>query len=172
MEGTIVNRVAGSALEVFDLEDYYPKGNRMQVDMAQWLFDGFLLREKDFREQLKNHDWSQYQDAYVAVNCSTDAIVPAWASILVTVHLAPFAKKIVDGNLEDIDTALYHEILPTLDYQAYADKPVIIKGCSKKPVPMSAYLLAAQYLQPVAKSIMYGEACSAVPLYKKGKSAN
>jgi len=171
-EEAIINRVANSALEVFDLEDYYPKGNRMQVDIAQWLFEGFLLREKDFREQLKNHDWNQYQDAYVAVNCGTDAIVPAWASILVTVHLAPFAKKIVNGNLEDIDTALYQEILPTLDYRAYADKPVIIKGCSKKPVPMSAYLLATQYLQPVAKSIMYGEACSAVPLYKKGKSAN
>ena len=172
MEEAIINRVSGSALEVFDLEDYYPKGSRMQLDISQWLFEGFLLREKDFREQLKNHDWKQYQDAFVAVNCSTDAIIPAWASILVTVHLAPFAKKIVSGNLEDIDTALYHEILPTLDYKMFTDKPVIIKGCSKKPVPMSAYLLAAQYLQPVAKSIMYGEACSAVPLYKKGKTAN
>lgn len=171
-EEAIINRVANSALEVFDLEDYYPKGNRLQVDIAQWLFEGFLLREKDFREQLKNHDWKQYQDAYVAVHCSTDAIVPAWASILVTVHLSPFAKKIVDGTLESIDTALYQEILPTLDYTPYTDKPVIIKGCSKKPVPMSAYLLAAQYLQPVAKSIMYGEACSAVPLYKKAKAAN
>lgn len=172
MEGEIINRVAGSSLEVFDLEDYYPTGPRMQIDIAQWLFEGFLLREKDFREQLKNHDWSRYQDAYVAVHCSTDAIVPAWASILVTVHLAPFAKKIVDGTLEDIDTALYHEILPKLDYSGFIDKPVIIKGCSKKPVPMSAYLLATQLLQPLAKSIMYGEACSAVPLYKKGKTSN
>lgn len=171
-EEAIINRVANSALEVFDLEDYYPKGNRMQVDIAAWLFEGFLLREKDFREQLKNHDWAQYQDAFVAVHCSTDAIVPAWASILVTVHLAPFARKIVNGNLEDIDTALYQEILPTLDYSAYTDKPVIIKGCSKKPVPISAYLLATQHLQPIAKSIMYGEACSAVPLYKKPKNGN
>lgn len=172
MEEEIINRVAGSALEVFDLEDYYPKGSRIELDISQWLFEGFLLREKDFREQLKNHEWTQYQGAYVAVNCSTDAIIPAWASILVTVHLAPFAKKIVDGNLEDIDTALYQEILPTLDYSGFKDKPVIIKGCSKKPVPMSAYLLATQYLQPVAKSIMYGEACSAVPLYKKAKTGN
>jgi len=171
-EEAIINRVAGSALEVFDLEDYYPNGNRMQVDMAQWLFEGFLLREKDFRELLKNHDWRQYQNAFVAVNCSTDAIIPAWASILVTVQLAPFAKKIVHGNLEDIDTALYQEILPSLDYQSFSDKAVIIKGCSKKPVPMSAYLLATQYLQPLAKSIMYGEACSAVPLYKKPKTVN
>lgn len=172
MEEEIINRVAGSALEVFDLEDYYPKGNRVQLDIAQWLFEGFLLREKDFREQLKNHDWTQYQGAYVAVHCSTDAIVPAWASILVTVHLAPFAKKIVNGNLEAIDTALYQELLPALDYSVYEGKPVIIKGCSKKPVPMSAYLLATQYLQPIAKSIMYGEACSAVPLYKKPKTGN
>lgn len=172
MEEEIINRVAGSALEVFDLEDYYPKGSRIQLDIAQWLFEGFLLREKDFREQLKNHDWSQYRDAYVAVHCSTDAIVPAWASILVTVHLAPFARKIVNGDLEAIETALYQELLPTLDYSVYRDKPVIIKGCSKKPVPTSAYLLATQYLQPVAKSIMYGEACSAVPLYKKPKTGN
>lgn len=169
MEEEIINRVANSVLEVFDLEDYYPKGQRLQVDISQWLFEGFLLREKDFREALKNHDWSQYQDAYVAVNCSTDAIIPAWASILVTIQLAPFAKKVVNGSIEAIDIALYEAILPTLDYSLYKDKPVIIKGCSKKPVPVSAYLLAAQQLQPVAKSIMYGEACSAVPLYKKSK---
>jgi hypothetical protein len=163
----IVNRVAASKLEVFDLEDYYPKGKRIQLDISQWLEEGFLLREKDFREHLKQHDWAQYQDAYVAVFCSTDAIVPAWASILVTVYLSPFAKKIVNGTIENLDTALYQEILPGLDFSTYTDKPVIIKGCSQKPVPMNAYVLAAQLLQPVAKSIMYGEACSAVPLYKK-----
>lgn len=163
----IINRVANSVLEVFDLEDYYPKGNRVQIDISQWLLEGFLLKEKDFREHLQQHDWSQYQGQYVAIICSTDAIVPAWASILITLHLAPFAKKIVNGTFEDLETALYQEILPTIDYTIYENKPVIIKGCSKKPVPMSAYVLAAQYLQPFAKSIMYGEACSAVPLYKK-----
>ena len=163
----IVNRVANSVLEVFDLEDYYPKGPRFEIDIAQWLFEGFLLREKDFRESLKNHDWSQYQDVYVAVYCSTDAILPAWASVLVTMHLAPYAKRIVVGKMEDINSVLYEEILSKLDYAAYADKPVIIKGCMKKPVPMSAYVFAAQKLQAVAKSIMYGEACSAVPLYKR-----
>ena len=165
--GEIINRVANSVLEVFDLEDYYPKGNRVQIDISQWLFEGFILKEKDFREHLKNHDWSQYQDQFVAISCSTDAIVPAWASILVTLHLASFSKNIVNGSLEDLETALYQEILQTIDYSIYANRPVIIKGCSKKPVPMSAYVLAAQYLQPFAKSIMYGEACSAVPLYKK-----
>ena len=165
----IVNKVANSVLEVFDLEDYYPKGIRTQIDIAQWLVEGFLLREKDFREDLKKHDWSQYQDHYVAIHCSTDAIVPAWASILVAVHLAPFAKKIIDGNLEDMDASLYEELLPKIDYTVYKGKPVIIKGCSKKPVPTRAYILAAYYLQPFARSIMYGEACSAVPLYKAPK---
>ena len=132
MQEEIINRVAASALEVFDLEDYYIKGTRSQLDIAQWLFEGFLLKEKDFRQALKDHDWLQYQDQYVAVFCSTDAIVPAWALVLVSLHLAPFAKKVVHGSLEDLETALYHEILPTIDYSIYKDKPVILKGCSKK----------------------------------------
>jgi hypothetical protein len=165
----IINKVANSVLEVFDLEDYYPKGIRTQIDISQWLLEGFLLKEKDFREQLKNHNWSQYQDQYVAIHCSTDAIVPAWASILVTIQLVPFAKKIVNGTIEDLDASLYEELLPKIDYSPYKNKPIILKGCSRKPVPMRAYVLAAQYLQPIARSIMYGEACSAVPLYKAGK---
>lgn len=165
----IINKVANSSLEVFDLEDYYPKGIRSQIDISQWLIEGFLLKEKDFREALKLHNWQQYQDHLVAINCSTDAILPAWASILVTIHVAPFAKKIVNGTLDDIDIVMYQDILEHLDYTSYKDKSVIIKGCSKKPVPMSAYVLAAQKLQPFARSIMYGEACSAVPLYKSPK---
>ena len=165
----IINKVANSVLEVFDLEDYYPSGIRTQIDISQWLLDGFLLKEKDFREALKNHDWKQYENHFVAINCSTDAIIPAWATILVTVYLSPFAKKVVTGNLSDLETALYQEIVPTLDYSIYQDKPVILKGCSKKSVPESAYVMAIQKLQPFAKSIMYGEACSAVPLFKKGK---
>lgn len=169
MQDEIINKVADSALEVFDLEDYYPSGIRTQIDISQWLYEGFLLKEKDFREALKNHDWKQYENHYVAINCSTDAIIPAWATILVTVYLAPFAKKIVTGNLSDLETALYQEIIPTLDFSSYQDKPVILKGCSKKPVPESAYIMAIQKLQTVARSIMYGEACSAVPLFKKAK---
>jgi hypothetical protein len=165
----IVNKVANSVLEVFDLEDYYPSGIRTHLDISQWLLHGFLLKEKDFREALKNHDWSQFQNHFVAIHCSTDAIIPAWSSILVTVYLSPFAKKVVVGNLTDLETSLYQEILSTLDYSKYQDKPVILKGCSKKPVPESAYIMAIQKLQPFAKSIMYGEACSAVPLYKKSK---
>ncbi|WP_310558456.1 DUF2480 family protein [Flavobacterium sp.] len=165
----IVNKVANSALEVFDLEDYYPKGIRVQIDISQWFLEGFLLKEKDFRAHLQQHDWSQYKDQYVAIHCSTDAIFPAWASILVAIQLAPFAKKTVNGSIEDLDAALYEEILSKIDYAAYNNKPVIVKGCSKKPVPMRAYILAAQYLQPFARSIMYGEACSAVPLFKATK---
>jgi hypothetical protein len=165
----IINKVAASALEVFDLEDYYPAGIRTQIDISQWLIEGFLLREKDFREHLTNYDWSQHQDQYVAINCSTDAIVPAWASILVAVQLAPFAKKIVNGTIEDLNASLYETILPAIDYTQYENKATIIKGCSKKPVPMRAYILAAHYLQPFARSIMYGEACSAVPMFKRKK---
>lgn len=169
-EDLIVNRVATSALEVFDLEDYYLEGRRIGLDVSQWLLEGIVLREKEFRQALKDHDWSPYQNAFVHVFCSTDAIVPGWASILVSVHLQPFARKVVSGSKEDLESALYREILAGLDYTPYANKAVIIKGCARKPVPEDAYLAALQYLQPVAKSIMYGEACSAVPLYKKPKA--
>lgn len=165
----IVNKVANSSLEVFDLEDYYPKGKRTQIDISQWLFEGFLLKEKDFRESLKNHNWSQYENHLVAIQCKTDAIIPAWASILVTTYVSLFAKKVVLGTIIDLETAIYQEILSKVDYSQYQDKPIILKGCSKKPVPESAYIMAIQELQKVAKSIMYGEACSAVPLFKKSK---
>lgn len=165
----IVNKVAASVLEVFDLEDYYPEGPRTQIDIAQWLFEGILLREKPFRESLKEHDWSQYKGHYVAVGCSTDAILPAWAMALVAVHVLPYAKKVVEGTVEDLDASLYRELLAHLDYTSYKDKPLILKGCANKPVPASAYVDAIQHLQPVARSIMFGEACSAVPLYKRPK---
>lgn len=165
----IINKVANSSLEVFDLEDYYPSGIRTQIDISQWFEHGFLLKEKEFRLALKNHDWSLYQNHFVALHCSTDAILPAWATILVTVHLQPFAQKIYLGKREQIDDFLYQELLSQIDYSVYKDKPVILKGCSKKPVPESAYITAIQFLQATAKSIMFGEACSAVPLFKSTK---
>jgi hypothetical protein len=166
-EQEIVNRVANSVLQVFDLEDYYPEGERVSVDISQWLWEGFVLREKDFRESLKNHDWQQYTDKYVALYCSTDAIVPAWAYMLVTVYLQPYAKYTLQGTVEELNTQLYSGILNKIDYAEFTGKPVIIKGCSKKPVPQQAYTMAVQKLMPVAKSLMFGEACSSVPLYKK-----
>lgn len=163
----IINKVAQSSLEVFDLEDLYPVGFRSGVDLSQWLLEGIILKEKDFRASLKEVDWSAYADHYVAIFCTTDAIVPAWAKMLIASHLQPFAKQIISCSLHEIDGFLYHEILSKIDFSKYRNKPVIVKGCSKKPVPESAYVLAVQNLMPFAKSIMYGEACSAVPLFKK-----
>ena len=165
----IINKVANSPLQIFDLEAYYLEGTRTQIDIAQWLYEGLVLKEKEFREALENHNWAQYQDHFVALYCSTEAIIPSWASLLVTSKLIPFAKKIILGNLEDLETALYQEILFNIDYSNYKNKPVILKGCAKRPVPLAVYVLAIQKLQPIAKSIMYGEACSAVPLYKNKK---
>lgn len=166
-EDEIINRVANSVLQVFDLEDYYPEEERVALDISQWLWEGFVLKEKDFREALKNHDWEQYRGKYIGLHCSTDAIVPAWAYMLVTVYLQPVVKKVVQGSVDQLNTAIYQDILTALDYTEYTGKPVIIKGCSRKPVPQEAYVMAAQKLIPFAKSIMFGEACSSVPLYKK-----
>lgn len=169
MDGEIINRVAASKLEVFDLEDFYPAGKRFTIDIAQWLDEGLILREKQFRDRLEKQDWEMYADALVSIYCSTEAIIPAWASILVAVKLAPFAKEVVYGTPQSLDEMIYRQVLPALDYSKYDGKPVIIKGCTSKPVPENAYLLAAKYLSSHATSIMYGEACSAVPLFKKSR---
>ena len=163
----IVNRVANSKLATFDLEEFYPKGERVLFDISQWLMEGIVLREKDFREKANEHDWKLYQDKYVALHCSTDAIVPGWAYLLLSLQLAPYASKITVGSLEELETVLFTELLQNIDISEFKDKPVIIKGCAHKPIPQNAYVLLAQKLQPVAKSIMYGEACSSVPLYKR-----
>ena len=167
MAEEIINRVANSKLVVFDLEDFYPEGKRIVFDIKDWLYEGFVLREKDFREKVKNYNWSQHQDQYVALTCSTDAIVPAWAFMLITLQLQPYAKKTVLGNLEALETEIYQEIIANLDTKIYKDKPVIIKGCSKKPVPDSALIMVSNKLKPVVKSILFGEACSSVPLFKR-----
>ncbi|MFG6686860.1 DUF2480 family protein [Mariniflexile sp. HNIBRBA6329] len=166
MADEIINRVANSVLVTINLEDYYPKGQRILFDIKDWLFEGFVLREKDFRNQVAEYDWSQYQDSYLALTCSTDAIIPGWAYMLISLHLEPFAKKIIIGNLELLETSIYQDVLNNLDVSEFANKPLIIKGCSKKPVPQNAYIMLANKLKPIAKSIMYGEACSSVPLYK------
>ncbi len=167
MAEEIINRVAQSKLRTFDLETLYPTGERVVLDIKDWLFEGLLLREKEFRAHAEAHDWSRYQDAFVALTCSTDAIVPGWAYLLLTTKITPYAKKVVQGDLVLLETVLYKEVLQTVDYTEYQDAPVILKGCSHKPVPPNAYLFAMEKLQKVAKSVMYGEACSAVPLYKR-----
>ncbi len=166
MADDIINRVANSKLITLDLEDYYPEGKRILFDIKDWLFEGFVLREKDFRKYVTEFNWSQYQDSYIALTCSTDAIIPAWAFMLLSMHLEPFAKKVVIGNLETLETSVYQDIINDLDVAEFKDKPIIIKGCSKKPVPQNAYIMLSNKLKPLAKSIMYGEACSSVPLFK------
>ena len=169
MENEIVNRVANSKLATIDLEDLYTAGIRTQFDIKDWLLEGFILREKDFRQNVKDHDWSMYKDHYVALHCSTDAIIPGWAFMLLTTAIAPFSKKVVIGSLEQLEVLLYEASIQAMDLSDYKDKPVIIKGCSNKPVPPNAYVSLVQKIQPVVKSILYGEACSSVPLYKKSK---
>ncbi len=166
MDDEIVNRVANSKLITIDLEDFYPKGTRSVIDIKDWLFHEQILKESDFREHLKNHDWSQYKDHYVALACSTDAIIPSWAYMLISTYVLPFAKKIVAGNLLTLETSIFQDIIAHLDIENFAGKPVIIKGCSNKPIPETAYIQLIEKLQPVVKSIMFGEACSTVPLFK------
>jgi hypothetical protein len=167
LEDEIINRVANSKLLTLDLESFYPSGPRMMIDISQWLYEGIVLKEKEFRAALNAHDWTQYRDAYVALNCTTDAIVPGWAYMLVSLELAPYSKKTVVGSLDTLESILFSEIIENLDLQTYYDRAVIIKGCAHKPIPQNAFVLLTQRLHPVAKSIMYGEACSSVPLFKK-----
>ncbi len=169
MAGEIVNRVAQSTLITFNLEELYVPGERKLIDISQWLDQGFILREKSFRESVKNHNYLPYQDTLVALTCSTDAIVPAWAYMLVATTLNAYARKVVQGNLETLETILFTEEISKIDITPYKNVPVIVKGCSNKPVPQNAYLLLIEKLQPVARSLMFGEACSAVPLFKKKK---
>jgi hypothetical protein len=170
MAEEIINRVTNSKLITLDLEDYYPEGKRILFDIAPWLFEGLVLREKDFRASVKTHDWLEYKESFVALFCSTDAIVPDWAYMLITIQLEPFSKKTILGKLEDLETSLYQDIINNLDISSFKGKSIIIKGCSKKPVPSSAYVMITKKLKPIVKSIMFGEACSSVPLYKSSSS--
>ena len=167
MAKQIVNRVANSTLQTIDLEVLYPKGNRSTVDISPWLKNGIVLREKDFREAVSKHPWERYTNHYVSINCSTDAIIPAWAFMLVSTKLIPYAKKTVIGSQQALETILFTEILNDLEMSEYHNAPVIIKGCSNKPIPNAAFGILISKLQPIVKRIMYGEACSFVPLYKK-----
>ena len=163
----IVNKVSSSGLVTIDLEEFYQVGERVLFDIKDLLFQGLILREKDFRGYIKNEDWSKYKNKYVAIICSADAIVPTWAYMLLSVALEPFASKVVFGTLEVLETVLYAEKLAKLDISQYNDTRVVIKGCGKLPVPNNAYVELTRLLRPVVKSMMYGEPCSTVPLYKK-----
>ena len=163
----ITNRVANSGLITLDLGEMYPAGERLLLDIKDQLFQGLILREKDFREYIATHDWSLYNNKFVAITCTADAIIPDWSWMLLASALQPFAKKIVFGDLEKLETVLFTEVLSAFDSEQYRDARVVIKGCGDKPVPKTAYIELTRVLQPVVKSIMYGEPCSTVPVYKR-----
>ena len=167
MTEEIVNKVAGSGLLEINLEDFYLPGKRVLFDIAPCLFQGLILREKDFREFVKNHEWHQYKDKHIAIVCSADAIVPTWAYMLLGSALSGIAANIVFGDLDDLDKVLFERSLSTLNVEEYKDAKVVIKGCSNLPVGMHAYVRLVELLRPLARSIMYGEPCSTVPVYKR-----
>ena len=169
MSKEIINRVAKSNLITINLEDYYVQGHRTNLDIKDWLDQELVLKEKEFREKLKSFDWSQYKNHFVALQCSSNAIIPAWAYLLIQTYLHGIAKKVVVGSIETLESIIYDYTIENLNLDHCKNKPVIVKGCSDKIVPQNAYVKLVNKLQPIAKSIMYGEACSSVPLYKKRK---
>jgi hypothetical protein len=167
MEQEIVNRVSNSKLVVLDLEELYIPGERVLFDMKPLLFQELILREKEYRDFIKNHDWTQYANKFVAITCTTDAIVPTWAYMLLASALQPVARMVIYGSLEDLESILFKNALENIEWEKYRDSKVVIKGCSKVNVPVSVYVDATNRLRAVASSIMFGEPCSTVPVFKK-----
>jgi Protein of unknown function (DUF2480) len=167
MSEVFVNKVANSGLITIDLEQYLPVGEITVFDLKDHLFMGLILKEKDFREALKNLDWSVYQDKYVAITCSVDAIIPVWAYMLVASYLQPMGKDVFTGSAEEMQKHLFLKNLSTLNKEEFTDQRIVIKGCGEVPIENFAYTEITKLLRPVAKSIMYGEPCSTVPIYKK-----
>jgi len=167
MENDILNRVSNSQLITFNLEELYTPGERVLFDIKRLLFQELVLREKDFRDFIKTHDWLQYQNKLVAITCTADAIVPTWAFMLLSSVLQPYAQRVVFGSLQDLEARLFEEALNKIDWQKFANVKVVVKGCSAVEVPVSAYIEVVNRLRPVAQSIMYGEPCSTVPVFKR-----
>lgn len=171
MEGEIVNRVFKSSIVTLDLEEYYVPGERIFFDIKPLLFQEIILKEKDFRAALKLIDWSEYKDKHVAIGCTTDAIIPTWAFMLISIHLQPYAKTIFFGTVSELEKHLFRNSIATIDWQNFFQEKVVVKGCSKIEVPTEVYVEVASRLKSVAFSIMYGEACSTVPLFKSRMEA-
>lgn len=169
MEKEIINRVAQSPLVTIDLEELHTPGERVAYDLKENLYEGLILKEKDFREFLKSHDWNNYKGKHVAIHCSADAIIPQWAFMLLIIKLEPVASTIVYGDLIALENELFRQRINQLDLSIFEGKKVVIKGCSKVEVPISAYTEITRFLRPIAASIMYGEPCSTVPIYKSPK---
>lgn len=166
MSDEIVNKVAESGLITLDLEAYYPKGEIMVFDLKEYLFMGLILKEKDFRAALQQLDWSVYYYKNVAVTCTADAVIPMWAYMLVSSYLQPVAIDVVFGNADDLRRQVLLRNIQQIDMNEFADKRIVVKGCGDAPVGEFAYMEITNRLRPVAKSIMYGEPCSTVPIYK------
>jgi hypothetical protein len=166
----IENKVANSGIITIDPEEFYTSGERVLFDIKPMLFQEIILKEKDFREQIKNTDWSKYKDKYVAIICTADAIVPTWAYMLLTLAMQPYAKKVVFGDMSILENELFNEKMASLNIEQYRDARIVIKGCGEKEIPANVYVKLTALLKPIVKSIMYGEPCSTVPLYKAPKS--
>jgi hypothetical protein len=167
IQENIVNKVAASGLITFNLEDYLEKGERVLYDIKDNLFHGLILKEQDFRAFVKEHDWQQYDGKNVAITCTADAIVPTWAYMLLANRMKPYANEIVFGSLELLDTVLFNKALAKVNVAEFEGQRVVVKGCSNPQIPISAYVEITTLLTPVVKSIMYGEPCSTVPIYKR-----
>lgn len=167
IQENIVNKVAQSGLISLDPAELAPTGERVVYDIKDNLFHGLMLREKDFREFLKEHDWTQYTGKHVAITCTADAIVPTWAYMLLSNKLAPYAETIVFGDLNFLESSLFDKAVDKLDAEKYRDQRVVVKGCGEVPVPDSAYVSITAKLTGISKSIMFGEPCSTVPIYKR-----
>lgn len=167
MSEPFVNKVAESGLITLDPEKFYPREEVAIFDLKEYLFMGMILKEKDYREALKATDWTKYAGKHVAITCSADAIIPVWAYMLAASYLQPVAKEIVMGDEKELQKTLFLKNLSSIDVNDYEDKRVVIKGCGETPIPDYVYMEITRILRPVAKSIMYGEPCSTVPVYKK-----
>lgn len=167
----IVNKVAESSLTEIDLENYYPKEETAVFDLKEYLFMELILKEKDFRQALKNHDFSVYKNKLVAVTCSADAVIPVWAYMLVASYLQPFAKDMVFGDKALLHKSIFLKNINKLNIEEYSDKRIVVKGCGDKEIGEFAYLEITKLLRPVARSIMYGEPCSTVPIFKKAAAS-
>ena len=163
----IINKVTASGIITINPEDFVPAGERVLFDIKPHLFEELLLKEKDFREFVKNEDWSLYKDKHVAVTCTNDAIIPVWAYMLVTTYLQPVAKEIIVGDEKEMYKTIFLKNISSIHESEFADKRIVLKGCGETPIDDFAYAEATRKLLPVAKSIMYGEPCSTVPVYKK-----
>lgn len=166
MTDEIVNKVANSGLLTINLEHIYPKGERVVLDIKDTLFMGMVLKEKDFRLWISSTDWQQYQNKNVAVFCSVDAIIPTWAYMLISSKLTGIAQKVIFGSIETLETVLWEESIRNLDVSEYLGKKVVIKGCGDLFISPAAYLQLTHKLVPLVQSVMYGEPCSTVPVYK------